>query len=88
MSNFERTARVKEAVQALGMLAAVVGFVLFAWLVIYGSLSDNPWLAIPSRALKGGYGPVVFIMASLLVLLVLWVTWRIWTRSVKYFDDR
>lgn len=88
MSNLKRTDRRKEIVQGIGMLATVVGFYLFVWVVVYGSLSDNPWLAVPSRVLKGGYGLVVFMVGSLLVLFALWVIWRVWNRGLKYFDDQ
>ncbi len=78
----------KSVVIAVGGCAAIVGFFLFVWLVVYGSVSDNPWLAIPSRVLRGGYGPVAFILGSLLVLLVLWAIWLVGSRGLKYFDDQ
>jgi hypothetical protein len=79
---------VKDVVIGLGGLAAVIGFLLLVWVVVYGSLSDNPWLAIPSRVLKGGYGPLAFILGSLLVLLVLWAIWLIGSRGLRHFADK
>ena len=88
MINFRRAGRIKEILQGIGMLAAVVGSYLFFWVVVYGSLSDNPWLAIPSRIFKGAYGITVLMLAALLVLFALWVIWRIASRGLKYFDDK
>ncbi len=76
----------RNVVIAIGGSAAIVGFFLFVWVVVYGSVSDNPWLAVPSRVLRGGYGPVAFILGSLLVLLALWAIWLLGRRGLKYFD--